>query len=1097
MNSLFRRFRYAVGGLALLAAVARAADTPQRLVNLSTRTQVGTGANAPVVGFVIGDGAPKPVLIRAIGPGLNPYIGGSGGLANPQLVVYNSAGVEIARNDNWGTAAAGNAGNAATAATFTSVGAFGLTNGSSDAALRLTLAPGVYTAQVTNVAGTSSAGLVLLEVYDISGPARLMNLSTRSFVGTGNGIIISGLSIPTGVGIRKVLVRASGPSLAAVAPSLAGAVLNDPSIAVYDVSGATAVQIASNDNWNSDNADSIAAGASAMGGFPFLANSKDAALILDLAPGKNYSLQVSGVGNTTGIALIEVYDLTPANLALVNVAATNATTDTKGAAPGVFTFTRSGTTTDPITIYYTLGGSAVAGYDYASLSGNVTIPAGATSATVNVSALNNASGPAINKDASITIVTGPGYEIDHARATAAVSIFYNPGSLFLTSLRTSSAPNSTAFGTASLQLSSDNSFAVVNLAFSNLSSPETVAYLRYGNPGEVGVELVRLPTGQVNGQVWTLQPSGALSVADLVQGIKDGRVLVSIESANYPGGELRGTFVQSSGSLAFTPPAPAPALADVPLTATDASRFLAQATFGPTKAEIDALTGKRLADLNDWITAQMAVPPSLHLDAMRADYFAFDAAREGSTIASSNRQAAWWKLALTAPDQLRQRVAFALSEILVVSDVNTTLNANPQGVANYYDILVRNAFGNFRQTLDEVSLNPIMGVYLSSLRNAKATFDKNGALLTSPDENYAREVMQLFSIGLNQLQPDGTLKLDALGLPIPTYDQKTITEVAKVFTGWAYYSASNAPSFRGEAADYLHPMMLYPAFHEDGPKTVVGGVQIAANQGGAKDLKDMLDALFNHPNIAPFISRQLIQRLVTSNPSPGYIYRVAQVFANNGAGVRGDMGAVVRAVLTDYEARSAAVAASASFGHLREPLLRATALLRAYNGGANTGRWAIFNPEGGTTASLGQAALRAPTVFNFFEPNYTEPGPLANAGLYAPEYQILTDTAAIALPNQLWNYIYANRTSGATANAAETTIGFLFDQSLLDLAATPQALVDQANLVLAGGGLSKATTDRIVTALNAMPGTTAANKLERVRSALYLTVSVPQGAIQK
>jgi uncharacterized protein (DUF1800 family) len=390
-----------------------------------------------------------------------------------------------------------------------------------------------------------------------------------------------------------------------------------------------------------------------------------------------------------------------------------------------------------------------------------------------------------------------------------------------------------------------------------------------------------------------------------------------------------------------------------------------------------------------------------------------------------------------------------------------------------------------------------MGFYLSSLRNAKATVSEKGVVLTSPDENYAREVMQLFTIGLNQLQPDGTLKLDALGVPIPTYDQKTITEVAKVFTGWAYNSANSNPSFRGEAADWIKPMMLYPAFHEDGAKTIVGGIAIPANQGGVKDLKDTLDALFNHPNTGPFISRQLIQRLVTSNPSPGYIYRVAQVFANNGAGVRGDMGAVVRAILTDYEARSGAVAATASFGHLREPLLRATELLRAFNGGANTGRYAIFNPEGGTTASIGQAALRAQTVFNFFEPNFIQPGPLASAGLYAPEYQILTDTAAIALPNQLWNYIYANRTSGATANAAETTVGFVFDPAVLALAATPQALVDHVNLVLAGGALPKSVSDRIVTAITAMPNTTAANSLERVRSAIYLTVSVPQGAIQK
>jgi uncharacterized protein (DUF1800 family) len=482
----------------------------------------------------------------------------------------------------------------------------------------------------------------------------------------------------------------------------------------------------------------------------------------------------------------------------------------------------------------------------------------------------------------------------------------------------------------------------------------------------------------------------------------------------------------------------------------------------------------------------------LHLDATRADYFAFDAGRDGATIAQSNRQAAWWKLAMTAPDQLRQRVAFALSEIFVVSDVNTTLfnNARGEGLSNYYDILVRGAFGNFRQTLEDVTLSPVMGFYLSSLRNGKATFEgKTGAQLTSPDENYAREVMQLFTIGLNQLQPDGTLKLDTSGFPVPTYDQKTITETAKVFTGWAYYSVNTNPSFRGEAAEWLKPMMLYSAFHDTTTKALVNGVTLPANQTGAKDLKDTLDALFNHPNTGPFIARELIQRLVTSNPTPGYVYRVAKVFANNGTGVRGDMAAVVRAILMDYEARSTEVAASASFGKLKEPLLRITGLFRAFNGGANNGRFAITNPEAGTTVSIGQAALRAPTVFNFFEPNYVEPGSTAAAGLFAPEFQIVTDTSAIALPNAIWNYLFATRTT----NAGESTIGFVFDPSLLALAKTPAALADYANLMLASGALPKTITDRITTALTSMP----ANDTDKVRSALYLTSVIPQGVIQK
>jgi len=431
---------------------------------------------------------------------------------------------------------------------------------------------------------------------------------------------------------------------------------------------------------------------------------------------------------------------------------------------------------------------------------------------------------------------------------------------------------------------------------------------------------------------------------------------------------------------------------------------------------------------------------------------------------------------VTGPDQLRQRVAFALSEIFVISDVNGTISNAQEGAANYYDVLVNGAFGNFRTLLENVALSPMMGIYLSSLRNAKA----QGTAL--PDENFAREVMQLFTIGLNELQPDGTLKLDSGGQPIPTYDQETVVQTAKVFTGWAFFSTAANPNFRSSAADYLNPMMLYPASHDDTAKTVVGGKVIPAGQGGAKDLKDELDALFNHANTGPFISRQLIQRLVTSNPSPGYVYRVAQVFANNGAGVRGDLGAVVRAILTDYEARSPGFLATPGHGKLKEPLVRATALLRAFGGGSDNGRISISNPE----TLLAEAALRAPTVFNFFEPDFVKPGDLAAAGLYAPEYEILTATTAITIPNFLYTYIYNTR--------SVTTIGLKLDD-LLPLARTPQPLVDQLNLVLGGGTISKAVTDRIVSVLTAMPNGTT--DLEKVRSAIYLVATSPDGAIQK
>lgn len=1075
---------------ALCAGLVVPPASAQRLANLSTRTPVGGGNGVAVVGFVVGSGSSKNILIRAVGPTLAtaPY-SVPGTISDPKIDIADGTGRIIFSNDNWSTTTVGGAN------TFASVGAFSLTTNSRDAAILATnLAPGAYTATVGGV-GTAS-GVALVEVYDVSGTARLMNLSTRAQVGTGSGIIISGLVIAPGDGRRQILVRAIGPALTGF--GVAGA-LADPVISIVNNSAPT-VQIAANDNWSDTSASvsSLKAAFIQSGAFPLTEGSKDAAIITDLAPG-SYSIQVSGANNTTGQALVEVYDITPESLSTVAVVATNPTTDTKGAAPGVYTFTRTGSTAAALTVYYQVSGTATAGLDYTALPGSVTFAPGVSTVTVNLNAKVAGGDDAISRSATLALAPGSGYALGAANV-ASVSILYNPGTNYIASLRTTpTATASTAYGTATIQLSGDSTFAVVNVNFSGLSSPETVAYLRLGNPGEVGTEVLRLAPGQVTGQRWTFPTEGALTTAAIVQAIKDGRIFLSIESSSYPSGELRGTFIQNNATLAFTPPPAAPALADTPMTAAEASRFLTQATFGPNKAAIDALTGKKPSELGAWITAQMALPASSHREATLDDFSNYTATGDAPNVDYRNRQAAWWKIAATGEDQLRQRVAFALSEILVVSDVPTQLYQNPLAMANYYDILVNGSFGTYRDLIEKVSLSPVMGFYLSSLRNGKATFDgRTGAVLTSPDENYAREIMQLFSIGLNQLQPDGTLKLDPTGVPIPTYDQKTITEVAKIFTGWAFASdTTNVNNFRGSAANYILPMVLFPTFHEDGAKTIFNGIQIAANQGGAKDLKDFLDALNNHANTGPFISRQLIQRLVTSNPSPGYVYRVAQVFANDGTGVRGNLGAVVRAILTDYEARSTAVAATASFGKLKEPLVRGVALLRAFDGGSNLGRYQMFVQQSAEGA-LGQTPMHSPTVFNFFEPNYVQPGVLAGAGLYAPEYQILNDTTAISAPNQLWNFIYANRSA---TNSLDATLGIRLD-SLLPLARTPAALVDQVNLILAGGALSKTVTDRFTTALTAMPlgtGTSfnTASDIERVRSAIYLTVSVPQGAVQK
>jgi uncharacterized protein (DUF1800 family) len=1090
MKSLrhFPVFFSSVIAVAFIAApvAAGAAEYEQRLSNLSTRAQVGTGANIMITGFVVNEGAPKKILIRAAGYSLAKFgLPANTLLSNPILRLYNGAGQLVLENDNWDPM------DTVLAANSTAAGAFalGLTtaNGSNDSALVATLSPGAYTAQVSGVGNT--AGIALLEVYDLTGSARLINLSTRAVVATGNGILISGLSIAPGAGTRRLLIRAAGPSLTAL--GVAGA-LSDPVFSVLTNAGVI-MPGASNDNWDSASA-TLNAAITQAGAFPFAAGSKDSALLIDLSPG-SYTIQVAGVGGTGGVALVEVYDLTPELLSTVGVTATVPATDAKGSTPGLFTLSRVGNISAAVTVAYTLGGSAQGGVDYQPVAGSVTFAAGAGTATIPVVGRANAAN-LNNRTVTLTLVSDKTYGVS-ANDSASVSIFYNPGSLYVSNLRApSAAAGSSAFGTATVQLSSDEKSAYVNVSFSNLSSPEVVAHLQID-----GNYVYNLPQGQVGNAYWDFSPSGIYSTADLIAALKAGRITVQIDSASFNTGELVGNFVKNTGTSAFNIPAPAPAQDLSKLTALDASRFLTQASFGPKNDEIYALINKGYAT---WFTEQMALPPSLHFVEASADFALNNGGGAGGNATTGvlntrfggvHRQHAWWKLAVNAPDQLRQRVAFALSEIFVTSDVNSTIGNWQDGHTNYYDLLVRGAFGNFRQLLEDVTLNPDMGIYLSVLRNIKATYDSKGNQITQADENYAREVMQLFTIGLNELQPDGTLRLDISGQPIPTYTQDTIVQTAKVFTGWGYYQSAAKPSFYGTgpgSESYLNPMILFPGSHDDTVKTVVGGKVILANQGGAKDLKDMLDTLFNHANTAPLFARQMIQRLVTSNPSPGYVYRVASVFANNGAGVRGDIGAVVRAILTDYEARSSAFVNTAGYGKPKEPILMATALLRAFNGASDSGRYTggggfnLTNPESIGNTSLAEAAGRAPTVFNFYEPGYVRPGALAFAGLYAPEFQLLTDTTAITLPNYLYGIIYSTRNA--------TSVGLTYTD-VLPLVKTPQQLVDYLNLVFSGGTMPKNMTDLLVSAVTRMP--TGTSDLEKIRSVLYLAVTSPEVGIQK
>jgi len=363
---------------------------------------------------------------------------------------------------------------------------------------------------------------------------------------------------------------------------------------------------------------------------------------------------------------------------------------------------------------------------------------------------------------------------------------------------------------------------------------------------------------------------------------------------------------------------------------------------------------------------------------------------------------------MTSPDLLRQRIAFALSEIFVISRRVEFISDDTRGVANYYDLLLTHAFGNFRDLLLDVTLHPAMGAYLSHLGNRKADLSKN----RYPDENYAREVMQLFSIGLFELNQDGTQKLDENGEPIPTYTNANITEFAKIFTG---LTIEPHPQFLADLAEegeefvyneeyYLDPlgilykpMIAFEQEHDSGPKTLLNGTVVPAGQGTMADIEAAIDNLFNHPNVGPFIGLRLIQRLVKSNPSPAYVSRVAGTFNDNGQGVRGDMQAVIQAILLDEEARDTSYLNDPTHGMLREPLVRYISLCRTFNATNSSGEY-TYVPDHFSQEML-QYVVDSPSVFNFFLPNYQPIGPIAEADLVAPEFQITTSYTAVSAAN--------------------------------------------------------------------------------------------------
>jgi uncharacterized protein (DUF1800 family) len=434
---------------------------------------------------------------------------------------------------------------------------------------------------------------------------------------------------------------------------------------------------------------------------------------------------------------------------------------------------------------------------------------------------------------------------------------------------------------------------------------------------------------------------------------------------------------------------------------------------------------------------------------------------------------------VTAPDQLRQRVAFALSEIFVVSDVGSGISTN--ALAVYYDVLVRNAFGNFRDILEQVTLSPAMGRYLSVLHNQKA----NRKLGIRADENYAREVMQLFTIGLVKLDISGApLLLD--GATIPTYSQADVENSAKVLTGWTL--GDSLSFFDGD--DYRIGMKSFGTYHDRSAKTILGNTLIAEKGTAESDLNILLNRLFRHPNVGPFIGRRLIQRLVTSNPSPDYVQRVAEKFNNNGSGVRGDMKAVITAVLLDPEALGGP-SVNPDFGKLREPLLVLTHLWRAFGGQSAGGTMRYFYPE----SSIGQAALSSASVFNFFKPDFAPSGPINNKGLFAPEFQLVNDANNTRFYNELFGLTHWRYMGNPYANPFDVLINVT---NLKKRAKSTAQLVDYLDLIMSGNRMPADVKTVLTNYVRSIDYISYPEKgLNRSLEALYLVMSSPYYLIQR
>ena len=536
----------------------------------------------------------------------------------------------------------------------------------------------------------------------------------------------------------------------------------------------------------------------------------------------------------------------------------------------------------------------------------------------------------------------------------------------------------------------------------------------------------------------------------------------------------------------------------------ETSRFLTQASLGGSPELIKEVAQM---DFEDWIDAQIELPPPSVLDTVRD---IFERAKQWFVDDGGNPDDyaywpythhflyGWWQVNMTAKDVLRQRVALALSEIFVIS-YRGGLDDFGEAQAAYYDMLINNALGNYKDLLLQMTLHPTMGVYLSHFNNPKAIPEDN----IHPDENFAREIMQLFSIGLYELNPDGSQKVDNDGNPIPTYNIYDIKEFAKVFTGLGPGALIenewlDEPEFGVDKwiTDMTVPMAMYNNWHQQGEKHLLNNFVIPAGQSGTEDVEQAVNSLFMHPNVGPFIARRLIQNMVKSNPTPAYIARVSAAFDNNGEGERGDMKAVVKAILLDEEARTCSWVNNSQQGKLREPMMRYFHFCRAVDK-INTYDGVYWNIGYDFWQKTGQLPLASPSVFNFFLPDFQPVGPISNAGLYGPEFQIHNSLTSLGYINSVDDWVMWGVLMDSWENVG--TAVTLDISKLTPLAKDPEVLINKLDLLLTHGALSDETRLIIITALDYIKHDTLwSYYLEyRVKMALYLIMISPDYAILK